>query len=599
MNADPQAVQAFSEAETKEQPLFPVLNDYWEALQRGRGADPEQWLSTYQQSPNGLPELRVLAALHETRRLLLEDSQAEKDAGPGEAGRSLLQPGTRLGECRIEGLLGCGGMGEVYLAEHELLGRNVAIKVLPAHLANNPEAVQRFRRSLQILARLHTHPNVAAALHASEHEGRLYLVMEYVPGMDLRAYVRQFGRLPVAQACALIRQTAVGLDYAHGHGIVHRDIKPSNLMLTPDGTVKILDLGLARLLTADSPELASWQTQAGVILGTVDFISPEQSRNAQQADVRSDLYSLGCTFYYLLAGKPPFADGSLPEKLLAHTALSPEAIDQVRPDVPPEIATLVQRLLAKKPAQRYPSARSFLAALDAAMPSAARPTGRRRLQWPRPSTVAVALLVGILAGALLWLFSSSPVPALQAFELLVRHDANDEDKTAYVLVANGREVSSQHLRESFQREQEKPDDFRLDGRLDRPTYWYLLWLNPEGQITLAEHAEKKQLEVHYRARAADLVPITLNDSIGIHLLVLVAGDRAPEEAEELLLQRLADVGRPPQAMPQSSIVPVILRGPHETTKTIPTSSWTSYCQQIEMRMPSGLRMVYALPLRVK
>jgi serine/threonine-protein kinase len=184
--------------------------------------------------------------------------------------------------------------------------------------------------------------------------------------LSLKAHVRQPGPLGPVDACALIRQVAVGLDHAHRHGIVHRDIKPSNLVLTPDGVVKILDLGLARLIGAGTSDSHMPQTDPGALLGTLDYMAPEQALDARHADARSDLYSLGCTFYFLLAGRPPFDEQSDLEKVMAHAMRDPEPIRKVRADVPQAVAEIVHRLLAKKPDGRYQSARELVAGLDAA-----------------------------------------------------------------------------------------------------------------------------------------------------------------------------------------------------------------------------------------
>jgi serine/threonine protein kinase len=225
------------------------------------------------------------------------------------------------------------------------------------------QAVSRFRREVQALARMDPHPNIVMAMHASEHDGRMYLVMEYVPGTDLRRYVQETGPLPVAQSCEFIQQAAVALAYAHRHGIVHRDIKPANLLLTAASTIKLLDLGLARLAAADPAAADTGATKSGALLGTVDYLAPEQARDASHADARSDLYSLGCTFYFLLTGRAPFANRSTVEKLMAHAEQVPEPIHRVRPDVPPAIAAVVAKLMAKRPEDRYPSAVQFLDAL--------------------------------------------------------------------------------------------------------------------------------------------------------------------------------------------------------------------------------------------
>src|SRR5262249_44189627 len=171
----------------------------------------------------------------------------------------------------------------------------------------------------------------AIALHASVYQGRCYLVMEYVPGIDLHEQVCQHGPLPWEQACALVRQIAAGLEYVHGHDIVHRDLKPSNLMVTPDGTVKILDLGLARQRLAEVVQAGGSLTPDGAVLGTLDYLAPEQARSAAHADARSDLYSLGCTWYYLLTGKAPFGDRVGLDKITAHARDVAPSVRQQRP----------------------------------------------------------------------------------------------------------------------------------------------------------------------------------------------------------------------------------------------------------------------------
>jgi hypothetical protein len=468
-----------------DQQLFGSLNEYWEALRRDGDIDPSRWQGDHPGSPPGLPILWTLAALDRVRRVLDADSATDRpDAsaglppGVGVVSRPLLEKGTRLGECRIVDLLGYGGMGEVYLAEHELLRRQVAIKVLPAHLAEDPEAVRRFQRSVEILARLQ-HEHIAAALHASTHQGRLYLVLEHVPGVDLKTQLEQTGPLPVAQACALVRQTAEGLDHAHRQGIVHRDIKPANLMLTPSGTVKILDLGLARLIGAAAGEEEESWTHPGVLLGTLDYIAPEQARDARQADARSDLYSLGCTFFFLLTGQPPFAASSHLEKVVAHVMEPPPGIRELCPDVPPAIAEIVERLLAKKPEDRYPTARALIEALDAALASPAatsRPGGagspgprprRSRVRQAMPVLAAAGLLV-VLIGLVVLLGKEqsgpSPPVRIDGFDIILYRGHK-------IGIIGTPRVQSAQVGEVV----------KVRVQLSQPAWCYLIAYNPDGQ----------------------------------------------------------------------------------------------------------------------
>jgi eukaryotic-like serine/threonine-protein kinase len=249
---------------------------------------------------------------------------------------------------RVLSLVGTGGMGAVYKAEHRLMERLVALKVINPTFLKNAAAVERFHREFKSAARL-SHPNVVTA-HDAERAGNLhFLVMEFVEGLPLDRLVEQAGPLPVARACHVIHQAALGLQHAHERGMVHRDIKPQNLMVGRKGQVKVLDFGLARLAADEDTS----STTEGMILGTPDYIAPEQAANARSADIRSDIYSLGGTLYFALTGQPPFPKGSFVEKLTLHATREPEAIRSLRPDVPAELAEVLARMMAKDPSRRY------------------------------------------------------------------------------------------------------------------------------------------------------------------------------------------------------------------------------------------------------
>ena len=222
-------------------------------------------------------------------------------------GKSLV-----LGNYVILDKLGHGGMGLVFKAEHRRMERMVALKVLSPKVVRTPEALRRFQREVKAAARL-THPNIVIAYDADEADGTHFLVMEYVDGSDLSTLVKQQGPLPLDQALDCILQAARGLQYAHEHGVVHRDIKPANLLLDRHGTVKILDMGLARLDSAGAEQ--DELTGTGQIMGTVDYMAPEQALDAKHADGRADIYSLGATLWYLLTGRPLYAGETTVEKL--------------------------------------------------------------------------------------------------------------------------------------------------------------------------------------------------------------------------------------------------------------------------------------------
>ncbi len=262
----------------------------------------------------------------------------------------------QLGQYQVLERIGRGGMGTVYKAHHPHLKRTVAIKVLPNDRLRDPQAVARFQREMEAVGRL-DHPHLVRAHDAGEADGQHFLVMEFVDGTDLRRLVREHGSLPVADACEVIRQAALGLQHAHEHGLIHRDIKPSNLMVTSDGTVKVLDLGLARLTDAEAT--AQGMTDTSQVVGTGDFIAPEQGQDTRNADARSDIYSLGCTLYYLLAGRAPFSGpqyGTFVQKVVAHANEPIPPIQAIRDDIPDNLAQLLGQMLAKDPAERFQTA---------------------------------------------------------------------------------------------------------------------------------------------------------------------------------------------------------------------------------------------------
>lgn len=261
----------------------------------------------------------------------------------------------QLGPYELLSHIGDGGMGSVLQARHVHLKRVVALKILAPRRSSNPQLVKRFYVEMEAVGKL-DHPHVVRALDAGEAEGFHYLAMEYVHGVDLSLIQNHVGRLSIADACEVIRQAALGLDGIERHGLVHRDIKPSNLILSNQGVVKILDLGLARLAEADSGKTEL--TTSYQMLGTVDYMPPEQISKSHPIDIRSDLYSLGCTLYKLLTGSAPFTGPKYDtpdRKLYAHCNETPRPISVFRPDLPTVVVDMVDRLLTKSPDQRYAS----------------------------------------------------------------------------------------------------------------------------------------------------------------------------------------------------------------------------------------------------
>jgi hypothetical protein len=276
--------------------------------------------------------------------------------------------------------LGAGGMGTVFRARDTKLDRPVAVKLLPQGSAPDPDAVARFRREARALARL-THPGIIQAYDSGEDGGRPFLVMELVEGQSLSALLRAQGRLSPTRAADFAYQAARALHHAHKSGLVHRDVKPSNLLLSADGRLRLLDLGLARFLQDQIGEAALTRTGTG--LGTPDYAPPEQFRDARTADARSDVYSLGCTLYHLIAGRVPFPGSSFSEKVEAHESREPAPLEEVCPEVPAGLALAVGKMMAKRPADRFQTMAEVAEALApyVAGSSASFPQIRNTATW--------------------------------------------------------------------------------------------------------------------------------------------------------------------------------------------------------------------------
>ncbi|MDA1054040.1 MAG: protein kinase [Planctomycetota bacterium] len=326
------------------------------------------------------------------------------------------RPRAELDDYELLDRLGHGGMGQVYRARHRRLDRIVAVKLLADHRLD-AAAATRFHREMQAVGKL-DHPNIVRALDAREENDVPFLVMEYVEGIDMATLVRQLGPLPVADACEIVRQAAAGLQHAHERGLIHRDVKPSNLMLAADGCVKLVDFGLAKLVEDASDRSAL--TESSHILGTLDYMAPEQWDASGSVDVRADIYSLGCTLYFLLVGSPPFASDEFDsrlKKMKAHAELPPPPIGDQRADMPLGLVALVEQMLSKPPGDRYEtpavvanaiqpftSGTALLTLLERAdytthqnTESPKESLGHRRTTW-RWSICLLALLV-ILVGA--------------------------------------------------------------------------------------------------------------------------------------------------------------------------------------------------------
>lgn len=287
--------------------------------------------------------------------------------------------GMQLGHFEITKYIGGGGMGRVYEGFDKALDRKVAIKVLPRQRAQDSAAVARFLNEARSAARLN-HEHIAQVYFCGEESGIPYIAFEYVQGINVRAYVEHNGRMPLAQAVNFLLQIAGALAHAALHGVTHRDVKPSNILITPQGKAKLIDMGLARLLRPSDPQ--EDLTVSGVTLGTFDYISPEQARDPRLADVRSDIYSLGCTFFFMLTGRPPFPEGTVLQKLLMHQGDDPPDIRLLVAGTPKEVSELIARMMAKDPANRFQTPDELILALtQIARSIGLRPTGPGKDNW--------------------------------------------------------------------------------------------------------------------------------------------------------------------------------------------------------------------------
>ncbi|HEV3263404.1 MAG TPA: protein kinase [Gemmataceae bacterium] len=286
--------------------------------------------------------------------------------------------------------LGQGGVSQVFKAYHPKSGRLLALKVIRPELLSNPEALGRFHREMRAVAQLN-HPNIVNGFNISLDGDRNFFGMEFVDGTDLRKLVELAGALPVPQACDYMRQAALGLQHAHEHGLIHRDIKPANLLLSAAGSrIKILDMGLA--LFKDTAE----EVLTRAPIGSADYLAPEQAQDSHRVDIRADIYSLGCTFYYLLTANAPFADArSAAQKLIAHCSRQAKPVRALRPEVPAEVAAVIDKTLAKDPAQRYQTPAEVAEALaawelkPAPGPSELQPSSGAPAAYVNPKTTRV------------------------------------------------------------------------------------------------------------------------------------------------------------------------------------------------------------------
>jgi serine/threonine protein kinase/Tol biopolymer transport system component len=323
-----------------------------------------------------------------------------------------------LGKYEILDKIGAGGMGMVYQARHRVMDRLVALKVLPPTLVDSPDAIKRFHREVQAAAQLE-HTNIVTAYDADEADGTHFLVMQFVDGADLSEVLKKSGPLPVAQAVDCILQAARGLRFAHEKGVVHRDIKPANLLLSKDGTVQILDMGLARIEGLSNPDTQSQGlTQTGQIMGTVDYMSPEQAMDTRAADARADIYSLGCTLYRMLTGTPIYSGDTMMKTLLAHREAPIPSLKASRADAPQRLDAIFQRMVAKCAEDRPQTMAEVINGLETCLDPGEEP---ERLVGKEDSASALTMFFDQMASSGIGLTKAVETPPLVAEET-IKHE---------------------------------------------------------------------------------------------------------------------------------------------------------------------------------
>jgi serine/threonine protein kinase len=364
-----------------------------------------------------------------------------------------LSPGTRLGKYKVLEHVATGGMGTVYKASDEELRRIVALKVLDASLAEKPNTLERFRREARHAARL-SHKNIVTLYEYGQANGRHFLVMEFVEGIDLYDYIERKGQLAPEESRRILVQAVKALDHAFRQGITHRDIKPSNFLLTRDHDrmrVKLTDMGLARMAGDDEFRV----TRAGSTVGTIDYLAPEQARDSSAADIRSDIYSLGCTLYHMLAGNPPFSDGGLGERILKHLQEDPPDIRQFNPQMSDEFWTLLRRMLAKKPEDRFQTPMELLAALKALPPQASE-GGAIRLPRAPSARRSPSSLSDKSSGSATAMFPEAPPEKPAAVRPRARHIEDDPALLG---------LRMEHI-QGAARQYERAEEARANGNLE-------------------------------------------------------------------------------------------------------------------------------------
>ncbi|MBL4885806.1 MAG: serine/threonine protein kinase [Planctomycetaceae bacterium] len=415
-----------------------------------------------------------------------------------------------LGRYKLLDLLGRGEMSAVYLAEHIAMQRRCAIKVLPANRVKDTSYLGRFQREARAVASL-DHPNIVRAYDVDQqNEGGAeihFLVMEYVSGTSIEQIVKEKGKLPYVQIADIIRQSAEGLEHAHQAGLIHRDIKPGNLLVSEQGTVKLLDLGLARFFKEDDEESLTIKHDEKV-LGTADYLAPEQAVDSHNVDQRGDIYSLGCTFYFALAGHPPFTDGSLVQRLLAHQTRQPPSIKIDRPDIPDDLLAIVDKMMAKRREDRYQTAKELADELTRWL------SNHGTDEWKQKNIHLISMLYGAERAAEISGFTQPNQPGKSPAGDDPFYSESEKAKAARINAGRG-------SRKQPQRRAQRPDGTPRPQRRRNPAQGTIVGRNSAhaAKRKVSQAKSQNQMEAHWILIAVASVVVTLGIVAGVYYLM--------------------------------------------------------------------------------
>ncbi|MEM0925605.1 MAG: serine/threonine-protein kinase [Planctomycetota bacterium] len=586
----------------------------WDRLSSSLGDEERQELFELLRLDQQMNESRDVLEHGDPGHLLVEETPTSDIPITPPASLGLVEPnvGEFIGDYRLVSPIATGGMGSVYRASHRYLQREVAIKLIRCDQRIADDAIDRFEREMRVVGQL-DHPNIIRAYDAGHAQSVHYIAMQLVNGIGLDELLRRQNRMRVADATEILHQVCSGLQHAWICGVVHRDVKPSNIMLHQDATeasgvrVVVLDFGLALSFQDQQQRL----TAAGHTLGTPDYMAPEQWDGRPTDDPRSDIYSLGCTLYHLLAGSPPFDEAkSLPQKMQAHKESTPVALDQLDPDIPASVSEAVATAMAKEPKQRFADPIEFSSALTPNRGGSDlqrlldkqvqhgqinqqdrrvlhRSGAETRPSWKERLTIAaIAIAIG-LAGVAFYQsrFSehkeSVPVtdPKLTGLQLYIRGD--EGLRTAFLV--SGSYTTPSVADNSHRMDQD--EEFYISGGFSEPRFWHVIWHDTAGEAAVVAKSGALMTNLNYPL-AKKTMSVDQADPLGVHAIMILSSNNSDGDPTALI-EHLRSTGGPPKELPHL----MKTRGPGETSVMSRTPE--SYRREVEAKLPPGWVWEYA------